>query len=73
MCIPHLPGLTVDADTFCVCAIHCETDGNVGVVAACDVNLGVGGPDDNGDLIELVESGGGLEAGSFRKTRAGGN
>ena len=37
------------------------------------MNLGVGGLDFIGDLIELVESGDGLKAGVFRKTRAGGN
>lgn len=43
------------------------------MTAEWEVNLGVGGLDDRGDLIELVESGDGLEAGALRKTRAGGN
>ena len=37
------------------------------------MNRGVGGVDDRGDLIEVVESGDGLETGVLRKTRAGGN
>jgi hypothetical protein len=37
------------------------------------VNLGVGGDDVIGDLIELVEIGDGLPTGVLRKTRAGGN
>jgi hypothetical protein len=43
------------------------------VVAEWEVNLGVGGLEVKGDLIELVEMGDGLEAGALRKTRAGGN
>ena len=37
------------------------------------MNLGVGGDDVIGDLIELVEIGDGLPTGVLRKTRAGGN
>lgn len=37
------------------------------------MNLGVGGLDVKGDLIEFVDKGDGLEAGALRKTRAGGN
>ena len=37
------------------------------------MNLGVGGLEVKGDLIEAVESDDGLEAGALRKTRAGGN
>lgn len=37
------------------------------------MNLGVGGDDVIGDLIELVGIGDGLAAGVLRKTRAGGN
>ena len=48
--------------------MFCDTDGDV-----VDVNLGVGGLDDRGDLIELVEIGEGLEGVVLRKTRAGGN
>lgn len=68
---PHRLELESDVVIPDLCAAHCDTDGDV--VAACEVNLGVGGLADRGDLMELVEIGEGLEAVVFRKTRAGGN
>ncbi len=68
---PHLLEFGSDKIVCDLCAAHCDTDGDV--AAACDVNLGVGGPDDRGDLIDAVEIDEGLDAGVFRKTRAGGN
>lgn len=69
--IPHFLEFASDVVMFDLCAAHCDTDGDA--VAECEVNLGVGGVDDSGDLIEFVEIGDGLAAGVLRKTRAGGN
>lgn len=54
-----------------LCTAHCDTDGDF--VADWELNLGVGGDEERGDLIGLVEMGEGLEAVVLRKTRAGGN
>ena len=71
MHIPHLLELRSDVVNSDLCVAHCEADGDV--VAACEVNLGVGGLEVRGDLMELVEIGEGLEAVVLKKTRAGGN
>lgn len=64
----HLLRFESDEVITGLCAALCGIDGDV-----VDVNLGVGGLDDRGDLMELVEIGEGLEAVVLRKTRAGGN
>ena len=71
ICIPHLLVLASAVVLFDPDAALCSTDGDE--VVACEENLGVGGPDARGDLIELADNGAGLEVAVLRKTRAGGN
>lgn len=65
---PHLLELESDVVISGLCEAHCDTDGD-----AVEVNRGVGGLEDRGDLTELIVMGEGLEAVVLRKTRADGN
>lgn len=68
---PHLLEFASVIVLLVLCEAYCDTGGDM--VAEEEPNLGVGGLEDRGDLIELVEMGVGLAAGALRKTRAGGN